>query len=72
MFTISIDVLVTTMKLSRPVGVFLVVVLVELEVVVVVLGDATFNEGLGWFNAMKKETLIYTANFTLPKFVKFV
>ena len=53
-------------------GVFLVVVLVELEVVVVVLGDATFNEGLGWFNAMKKETLIYTANFTLPKFVKFV
>ena len=72
MFTISIDVLVTTMKLSRPVGVFLVVVLVELEVVVVVLGDATFNEGLGWFNAMKKETLIYTANFTLSKFVKFV
>ena len=53
-------------------GVFLVVVLVELEVVVVVLGDATFNEGLGWFNAMKKETLIYTANFTLSKFVKFV
>ena len=34
--------------------------------------DATANEGLGWFNAMKKETLIYTANFTLPKFVYFV
>ena len=31
--------LVTTMKLSRPPGVFVVVVLVELEVVVVVWGD---------------------------------
>ena len=39
MFTISIDVLVTTMKLFRPVGVFVVVVLVVLEVVVVVWAD---------------------------------
>ena len=31
--------LVITMKLSRPVGVFVVVVLVELEVIVVVWGD---------------------------------
>ena len=53
MFTISIDVLVTTMKLSRPVGVFVVVVLVELKVVLVVWGDcedATANERLEWFN----------------------
>ena len=31
--------------------------------------DATANEGLGWFNAMKKEPLINTANLTLLKFV---
>ena len=37
LFTIFTDVLVTTMKLSRPVGVFVVVV--ELEVVVIVWGD---------------------------------
>ena len=31
--------------------------------------DATANEGLGWFNAMKKEPLINEANLTLIKFV---
>ena len=50
----------------------MVAVLVELELAVVVWGGregATGNERLGWFNAMKKETLINTANFTLHKFV---
>ena len=48
MFTISTDVLVTTKKLSRPVGVFVVLVV---EVVSNGLGgckDATINEGVGW------------------------
>ena len=69
MFTISIDVLVTTMKLSRPVGVFVVFVLVELEVVGVVWGDVRMQLPMrGWDGSMKKETLINTANFTLLQF----
>ena len=51
MFAISIDVLATTMKLSRPVGMFVMVVLVQSKVVVMVWVDVRMqvpNEGLGW------------------------
>ena len=63
------------MKLSRPVGVFVVttttvVVFVELEVVVVVSGDVRMKlPKRGWDGSMKKETLIDTADFTLPYFL---
>ena len=58
------------MKLSRPVGVFVVVVLVELEVVVVVWGDVRMQLPMrGWNGSMKKETLINRGNFTLLKLV---
>ena len=47
------------MKLSRPVGVFVVVVLVELDVVVVVWGDVRMQLPMrGWDGSMKKETFI--------------
>ena len=58
------------MKLSRPVGVFVVFVLVVFEVVLVVWGYVRMQLPMrGWFNAMKKEPLINKANLTLLKFV---
>ena len=58
LFTISIDVLVTIMKLFRPVGVFELVGLVELEVVVMVGGHMRMKLPIrGWNGSMKKETL---------------
>ena len=61
--------LVATRKLSRPVGVFVVVVLVELEAVLVVSGDVRMKlPKRVWDGSMMKETLIDTAEFTLPIF----
>ena len=55
LFTISIDVSVTTMVLSRPVGLFVVVGLVELEVVVMVWGDMRMQLTMkDWYGSMKK------------------
>ena len=66
MFTIFIDVLVRIMKFSRPVGVFVVVVLEELEGVLVVWGYVRMKLPMrGWYGSMKKEPLINTANITL-------
>ena len=55
--TNSTDVSVTTMKLSRPVGVFGVLVVVEFEMIVMVWGrggmrneDANTNERMEWSN----------------------
>lgn len=56
MLTISRDVLVTTIKLSRPVGVFVVVLVVELEVVVMVGADVRMQLPMkGWHGLMKGE-----------------
>ena len=55
LFTISIDVLVTTMKLFRPVGVFELVGLVELEGIVMVWGHMRMKLPMkGWDYSMKK------------------
>ena len=55
LFTISIDVLVTTMKLSRPVWVFVVVV--EVEVVLLDWGNMRMQLSIRlWDGSMKKKT----------------
>ena len=56
-FTTSIDVLVTTMKLLKTVGVFVGVGLVELEVIMMVLGDMRMQlPMMGWDISIRKET----------------
>ena len=58
------------MILLRPVGVFVVDMLMEFEGVVVIWGDMRMQLPIrGWNGSMKKETLINTANFTLLKFI---
>ena len=59
-FTTSIDVLVTTMKLLKTVGVFVGVGLVELEVIMMVLGDMRMQlTMMGWDNLINKQTFFF-------------